>query len=270
MTKKIFYILSVLVTIAAAIFSFQNSKKLQAEIDLFAKEQTLKIGTEKVEEKKKEDLANTKKALGDAEQVNAELVQAMGNMRSREGALNKSKEKAQVEIEEHDAALAKLAEAKAVIDEALKGVNVAWPQVPAEIKRLQELRKKKGDDLDLLNEHIAKLTKEVADKEASNAREGDRLTKIRTKIARNAKVGAITSVNSTWGFVIVNLGTNNSNVTPQSKLLVTRDGRLVGRLTPNSVEASQTVCDLNARDINPGVRIQPGDQVTLADTSTGQ
>ncbi len=235
MTKKIFYILSVLVTIAAAIFSFQNSKKLQAEIDLFAEEQTLKIGTEKVEEKKKEDLANTKKALGDAEQVNAELVQAMGNMRSREGALNKSKEKAQVEIEEHDAALAKLAEAKAVIDEALKGVNVAWPQVPAEIKRLQELRKKKGDDLDLLNEHIAKLTKEVADKEASNAREGDRLTKIRTKIARNAKVGAITSVNSTWGFVIVNLGTNNSNVTPQSKLLVTRDGRLVGRLTPNSV-----------------------------------
>lgn len=270
MTKKIFYMLSVLVTIAAAIFSFQNSKKLQAEIDLFAEEQTLKIGTEKVEEKKKEDLANTKKALGDAEQVNAELVQAMGNMRSREGALNKSKEKAQVEIEEHDAALAKLAEAKAVIDEALKGVNVAWPQVPAEIKRLQELRKKKGDDLDLLNEHIAKLTKEVADKEASNAREGDRLTKIRTKIARNAKVGAITSVNSTWGFVIVNLGTNNSNVTPQSKLLVTRDGRLVGRLTPNSVEASQTVCDLNARDINPGVRIQPGDQVTLADTSTGQ
>ena len=48
------------------------------------------------------------------------------------------------------------------------------------------------------------------------------------------------------------------------------DGRLLGRLTPNSVEASQTVCDLNARDLNPGVRIQPGDQVTLADSSSGQ
>ena len=67
-----------------------------------------------------------------------------------------------------------------------------------------------------------------------------------------------------------NLGTNNSNVTPQSKLLITRNGRLLGRLTPNSVEANQTVCDLNARDINRGVRIQPGDQVTLAESSTGQ
>ena len=274
MTKKIFYILSVLVTIAAAWYSFQNSQLLQAEIDLFAKEQTLKIGTEKVEEEKKEDLENTQKALGEAEGVNAELIQSMGNMRSRENGLNKSKEKAQVEIAEHDAKLAELAAIKAKIDkkleEELGGRQITWNQVPAEIKRLQEERKKKGDDLDLLNEHIEKLTSEVADKQASNTREGDRLTKIRTKIARNAKVGAITSVNSTWGFVIVNLGTNNSNVTPQSKLLVTRDGRLLGRLTPNSVEASQTVCDLNARDINPGVRIQPGDQVTLADSSTGQ
>ena len=270
MTKKIFYILSVLVTIAAAWFSFQNSQKLQAEIDLFAQEQEDKIYAEGVEKGLKKDIADTQKVLGDAEALNAELVQSMGNMRSRETALNKSKEEAQVEIEEHDAELAKLAAAKAVIDEALEGVEVAWAQVPAEIKRMKEERKKKGDDLDLLNEHIEKLTSEVADKKASNAREGDRLTKIRTKIARNAKVGAITSVNSTWGFVIVNLGTNNSNVTPQSKLLVTRDGRLLGRLTPNSVEASQTVCDLNARDINPGVRIQPGDQVTLADSSTGQ
>ena len=113
------------------------------------------------------------------------------------------------------------------MDEALKGVPVPWAQVPSEIKRLQELRKKKGDDLDLLNEHIAKLTKDVADKRASNARESDRLGKIRTKIARNAKVGAITKVDSTWGFVIINLGTNNSNVTPQSKLLITRNGRLL-------------------------------------------
>ncbi len=173
-------------------------------------------------------------------------------------------------IDVAEARLADFAKVKAYFDEQLNGVNVAWAQIPAEIKRQQEVRKKRGDDLDLLNEHIAKLTKDVADKRASNTRENDRLSKIRTKIARNAKVGAITSVNSTWGFVIVNLGTNNSNVTPQSKLLVTRNGRLLGRLTPNSVEASQTVCDLNARDINPGVRIQPGDQVTLADSSSGQ
>lgn len=270
MPKKIIYLLSVLVAGAAAYFSFEVKKDLEAEIALFDETRVKKDQVERNEDKTDGILKETEETLEAAEQKNAELIADMENMKSREGSMNKSKEEAQVKIDEAEARLADFAKVKAEIDEQLKGVNVAWAQIPAEIKRQQEVRKKRGDDLDLLNEHIAKLTKDVADKRASNTRESDRLSKIRTKIARNAKVGAITSVNSTWGFVIVNLGTNNSNVTPQSKLLVTRNGRLLGRLTPNSVEASQTVCDLNARDINPGVRIQPGDQVTLADSSSGQ
>ena len=268
--KTIFYILSILVIGAAAYFSWDNSNKIQGEIDLFEEKRGVKTKTEASIKKQEGILKNTKEELDTAQNLNAELIAQMENMKSREVSYNKSKEAEQVKIDEADARLGQLAEIKAKIDKALEGVDIAWPQIPSEIKRLQELRKKKGDDLDLLNEHIAKLTKDVADKRASNDRESDRLSKIRTKIARNAKVGAITSVNSTWGFVIVNLGTNNSNVTAQSKLLVTRNGRLLGRLTPNSVEASQTVCDLNARDVNPGVRIQPGDQVPLADSPAGQ
>ncbi len=268
--KTIFYILSILVIGAAAYFSWDNSNKIQGEIDLFEEKRGVKTKTEASIKKQEGILKDTEQQLDTAQNLNAELIAQMENMKSREVSYNKSKEAEQVKIDEADARLGQLAEIKAKIDKALEGVDIAWPQIPSEIKRLQELRKKKGDDLDLLNEHIAKLTKDVADKRASNDRESDRLSKIRTKIARNAKVGAITSVNSTWGFVIVNLGTNNSNVTAQSKLLVTRNGRLLGRLTPNSVEASQTVCDLNARDVNPGVRIQPGDQVTLADSSAGQ
>ncbi len=268
--KTIFYILSILVIGAAAYFSYENSNKLQGEIDLFAAERGRKIVVEGTIKDRNEDLAKTQDLLEKAKVKNATLRAEMEEMVSDERSMNRQKEEAQVKIDEADARLAQLAEIKSKIDEALKGVPVPWAQVPSEIKRLQEERKKKGDDLDLLNEHIAKLTKDVADKQASNARESDRLSKIRTKIARNAKVGAITKVDSTWGFVIINLGTNNSNVTSQSKLLITRNGRLLGRLTPNSVEKNQTVCDLNARDINPGVRIQPGDQVTLAESSTGQ
>ena len=270
MTKKILYALSVLLAGAAAYYSFDNKAKLEGEISRFEETRSKKDSVERNADKTEKTEIETAAELEKADVRNAELIADMENMKSRETSMNKSKEEAQVKIDEAEARLANFAKVKAEIDEQLKGVNVPWAQIPAEIKRQQEVRKKKGDDLDLLNEHIAKLTKDVADKRASNTRESDRLSKIRTKIARNAKVGAITSVNSTWGFVIVNLGTNNSNVTPQSKLLVTRNGRLLGRLTPNSVEASQTVCDLNARDINPGVRIQPGDQVTLADSSSGQ
>ena len=270
MTKKILYALSVLLAGAAAYWSFDNKAKLEGEISRFEETRSKKDSVERKADKTEKTEIETAAELEKADVRNAELIADMENMKSRETSMNKSKEEAQVKIDEAEARLANFAKVKAEIDEQLKGVNVPWAQIPAEIKRQQEVRKKRGDDLDLLNEHIAKLTKDVADKRASNTRESDRLSKIRTKIARNAKVGAITSVNSTWGFVIVNLGTNNSNVTPQSKLLVTRNGRLLGRLTPNSVEASQTVCDLNARDINPGVRIQPGDQVTLADSSSGQ
>ncbi len=270
MTKKILYALSVLLAGAAAYYSFDNKAKLEGEISRFEETRSKKDSVERNADKTEKTEIETAAELEKADVRNAELIADMENMKSRETSMNKSKEEAQVKIDEAEARLANFAKVKAEIDEQLKGVNVPWAQIPAEIKRQQEVRKKRGDDLDLLNEHIAKLTKDVADKRASNTRESDRLSKIRTKIARNAKVGAITSVNSTWGFVIVNLGTNNSNVTPQSKLLVTRNGRLLGRLTPNSVEASQTVCDLNARDINPGVRIQPGDQVTLADSSSGQ
>ena len=270
MTKKILYALSVLLAGAAAYYSFDNKAKLEGEISRFEETRDKKDSVERNADKTEKTEIETAAELEKADVRNAELIADMENMKSRETSMNKSKEEAQVKIDEAEARLANFAKVKAEIDEQLKGVNVPWAQIPAEIKRQQEVRKKRGDDLDLLNEHIAKLTKDVADKRASNTRESDRLSKIRTKIARNAKVGAITSVNSTWGFVIVNLGTNNSNVTPQSKLLVTRNGRLLGRLTPNSVEASQTVCDLNARDINPGVRIQPGDQVTLADSSSGQ
>lgn len=268
--KTIFYILSILVIGGAAYLSYDNSNKLQNEIDTFVEKSDTKKRVEATIKTTENTLKETQDSLEQAKVKNATLIAEMEEMQSDERNMNRATEEAQVKIDEADARLAQLAEIKAKIDEALKGVPVPWAQVPAEIKRLQELRKKKSDDLDLLNEHIAKLTKDVAEKRANNARESDRLTKIRTKIARNAKVGAITKVDSTWGFVIINLGTNNSNVTPQSKLLITRNGRLLGRLTPNSVEANQTVCDLNARDINPGVRIQPGDQVTLAESSTGQ
>lgn len=267
--KTIFYILSILVIGGAAYFSNDNRQKIQKEIDDFASERGRKINVEKTTDEQKEIVADTKVTLEDTKQARDKLISEMDTMKSEEVLLNRSKDDLEAKIEGHDAELARLAAAKMLIDDKLKGVPIPWAQVPEEIKRLQEERKKKGDDLALLQEHIGKLTKEVTDKRANNVREGDRLTKIRTKIGLNSKVGVITSVNSTWGFVIVNLGTKNSNVTESSKLLVTRNGRLLGRLTPNSVEASQTVCDLNARDITPGVRIQPGDEVTLAE-SVGQ
>ena len=161
MIKNIFYGLSVLVAGTAAYWSFDNKGKLEAEIALFDDTRTKKDAVERNEDKTDGILKETEATLEEAEQKNAELIADMENMKSRESSMNKSKEEAQVKIDEAEARLADFAKVKAEIDEQLKGVNVAWAQIPAEIKRQQEVRKKRGDDLDLLNEHIAKLTKDA-------------------------------------------------------------------------------------------------------------
>ncbi len=264
--KTIFYILSVLVIGAAGYFAWDNSQKVQEQIDLYESTRATKRRVEATIEKTEKDLANTEDALKTAKELNSSLIATKENEIAKEISMKKSIEKFDAEIEESDKQLAQFAEIKAKIDEKLEGIDVPWAEIPAKIKELQEERKRKGDDLDQLIKLTGKLTAEVKEKRAENSRQSGRLAGIRKKIRLNAKVGSITTVDSTWGFVLVNLGTNNSNITPRSKLLVMRNGRLLGTLKPNKVELSQTICDLNARDLRPGVRIQPGDQVTLADS----
>jgi hypothetical protein len=264
--KNIFYILSILVIGGAGYFSWQNSEKIQDEITKFDETRTKKRNLEGTIEKVEVTLKDTKASLKTANQRNSELASTKDNEEGKHGQMLRSKEKFQVQIDESNETLGQFAKIKEEIDKKLVGVNISWNEIPDHISMLKETRKRKGDDLDLLITLTEKLTKEVKDKRVENSRQGNRLSDIRMKIARNAKVGAITSVNSTWGFVIINLGTSNSNVTVDSKLLITRNGRLLGHLKPNSVEPNQTVCDLNARDLTPGVRIQPGDQVTLAES----
>ena len=141
---------------------------------------------------------------------------------------------------------------------------------PRPSRALQEQRKEKGKRHEDLVTIVDELNKDITKKREEHGQQTTSLAEMRRKIALNSKVGAVTVVDSTWGFVVVNLGTNNSNITSESKLLITRGGRLLGTLRPESVERAQTVCDLNARDINPGVRIQPGDRVTLADPAAGR
>ncbi len=83
------------------------------------------------------------------------------------------------------------------------------------------------------------------------------------RLARNATEARVTAVNHDWGFLVIGAGTN-SGFNPQTSLLVTRDGRLIGRVTPSSVEATQTIAEIDPTTLAPGVRIQSGDRVILA------
>jgi hypothetical protein len=263
--KTIFYILSIVVIGAAGYFALDNSKKIQAQIDLFAATQGTKRSVEANITKTEKDLEDTTAALDEAKTNFNNLTASLDNEKAKESAHRKAIEKYEAETEDLNIKLAKLAE----IEEQIKAKigNIPWDQIPPEIERLQQERKEKSTRLDGLNTIIAKLTEDIASKRAEHGRQVGDLAEIRRRIGLNSVVGAITFVDSTWGFVVVNLGSNNSNITTDSELLVTRAGRYLGRLEPNSVEANQSICDLEARSLTPGVRIQPGDKVTIADSA---
>ena len=82
MFKNITYGLSVLVAGAAAYFSFEVKKDLEAEIALFAEERTKKDAVEKSEEKTQGILRETEATLEEAEKLNAELISDMELMKS--------------------------------------------------------------------------------------------------------------------------------------------------------------------------------------------
>jgi hypothetical protein len=51
-------------------------------------------------------------------------------------------------------------------------------------------------------------------------------------------------------------------------LLVKRDGKLIGRVRPSSIEPNQTIAEIDQESLVLGVRLQPGDRVILARPAT--
>ena len=65
-----------------------------------------------------------------------------------------------------------------------------------------------------------------------------------------------------WGFVVIGAG-QDSSIDPNTVLLVTREGRSIGKLKVTSLEKNQTVADIIKDSVPSGMSIQPGDRVQL-------
>jgi flagellar biosynthesis GTPase FlhF len=264
--KTIFYILSILVIGAAAYFAFDSKQKLENEMAIYEERHAENTRVAANIKATQGDLDDTTKALTSAKDRNSELTATKDSEESKERNLRATIEKYQTEIDEAEVKLAKFDEAQKEIEEALGGINVAFDQIEPEIAKLEGERKEKQKKLDELLLLEEKLQNSVNTNRGEIARLVGRLDEIRKKMTLNSVQGMVTAVDPVWGFVIVNLGEKNSNVTQQSDLLVSRNGLLLGRLTVSSLEPNQTICDVDMKAMKPGQRIQPGDSVIIAKT----
>lgn len=73
--------------------------------------------------------------------------------------------------------------------------------------------------------------------------------------------GKIAAVNSSWNFVVLNIGENNG-VTKDSEMLVQRGNQAIAKIKITSVEPLTSIGDIIPNSVTPGCTVQVGDQVS--------
>lgn len=267
--KAIFNILAILAIGAGVFFSYDLSSKFkgQQEIRLKAVADNKKTTDDAVrtEADLKEEQAGLKKAL-DEQQLADQSISAL---KSAESGFKRDLATQNAALEDQKAQFADLDKALAEINKTVNdlGADVTLDNLPEKVKELENKKldlQKKKDELATL---VDAATKKRESQQAETGRLADTKTKRDARIRKNSLETVVTAVNQEWGFVMVGAG-SNTGFSPQTKLLVERDGRLIGKIQPTSIEPNQTLADIDFDSLAAGVRIQPGDRVILAEPAS--
>lgn len=264
--KAVFYALALLMTGGAAFFSYQNHSKFEEQRDI--KQSTIDQNTAKTKEidDQQAKLDEEKVALETATREREQVKQNIDSLTAKGRQLARDLASEETRLEEQKATFAQLAEAQKKVTEMVAGTgeDITLETLPAAVTKLEDERLAKEKQVTELESNIEAAQKAVEKNQAEIGRLADRDASRDSRIRRNAMESVVTAVNDDWGFVIVGAG-SNTGFTPQTKLIITREGRRIGEVKPSSIEPSQTIAEIDPDTIAPGVRIQPGDRVILAD-----
>jgi uncharacterized protein YoxC len=267
--KAILYIVAIVAICGAAALSFIHSGKLKA-----------------VEKERTETIAANKQTTADAEATDAEikkeknllaksneskvtLEQSVSSLKSIATGLNNDASKLKDDLKVQDQEFGELQKTLDDVNATLEnlGGGVTLDTLPDKIQAIAEDKVAKQTKLEELEVLIKGSEKSL---ETSRA-EADRLTKRMVersaRISGNSMEAVVTAVNQDWGFLVIGAG-SNSGFTPQTALLVKRDGRMIGQVRPSSIEPTQTIAEIDLKSLASGVRLQPGDRVILAQPAT--
>ena len=143
------------------------------------------------------------------------------------------------------------------------GEGITFENLSEKVQEIKDERTAREERLDELNTLVDGAEKSLAAKRDEIDRLTRRETQRAARISRNSMEAVVTAVNQDWGFLVIGAG-SNSGFTPQSRMLVMRDGRLIGRVNPAAIEPTQTIAEIDFDSLPVGARIQPGDRVMLA------
>lgn len=260
--KNALHILALLVILAAGIFGYQLKAKYEAQLaetaDFVGKNTNISKAIDEKRAEKEEVTKVRTENLSARDTANADLELVSSKSGQLRSTLAKIKERMAASQAELDK-----------INQGVEGLNleadVTIEELPALVESLKAEKASKEKRLEELEFINTKVTKDIATMQSDLTREQGVLSDSRERVSANKFEAPIVSVNSDWGFVIVGAG-ENSGLTGNSKLLVKRGGRLIGKLTISSLESNQAIAEVVPDSVAIGVRIQSGDRVILEET----
>lgn len=262
--KALFHILTLLAAGGAGFFSYQNLGKFKEQQE--QKNVLISENTTKKREISSMD-AQLQKEIVDRDAANKDRTDvqfSVDTLKSSENTLRSKLTAVDSELAEQKSKFEELDKIRAKVAGILDGVGVELEELPAEVVKFEQERKDKTEELEELKSNVESAKKLVEGNVADIGRLTERDAARSARIRRNALQSVVRSVNEDYGFVVIGAG-SNTGFTPQTKLLVLRDGRLIAEVKPSAIEPSQTIAEIDLDTIAPGARIQPGDRVILAE-----
>ncbi|MDB4618225.1 hypothetical protein OAG53_00970 [Akkermansiaceae bacterium] len=264
--KNIFYILAVLAVGAAAYTGWQVKDKTASEIDA---RDVLRIENgrqSKSIDQKKEEKAESITAADTARSEKDETVAKLDSAKSNFSAAERTLDEEEARLAEQNERAANVDKLIAEIKQSIGDPNIEIQDVPDIVSSLEEDKKTKDKQLEELEIVRENLEKTIASTKEDITRKETKIAERKARIAGNTFSATVSTVNNQWGFLVINAG-EKSGLAGDSKLLLTRNGRLLGKVLVSSLEGNQSIGEIVPDSLAPGVRAQAGDVVILEDTA---
>jgi predicted RNase H-like nuclease (RuvC/YqgF family) len=268
--KPLFHVLAILAIGAGIYLSYDLSKK-------FEEQQSKRIVAINKNKEVTADAVATEKEASDehsklrkAQDEQTETEQSISTLNDTYSGYKREMAEQEAKLDSQKAEFNKVEAAITRVQDIMKGIgdpDVNIDNLAEKVKEIEDKKIEQTKKSEELAELVVGATKKRDGQKAEEGRLADAKSKRDSRIRRNSMVSVITAVNQEWGFVMVGAG-SNTGFTPQTKLLVERDGRTIGKINPTAIEATQTVADIDFGSLSSGVRLQPGDRVILLDPAT--
>ena len=263
--KSIFYSLAIVAIAAAGFFGWTAKDNYEAKIKerdgLILDNRNLSDNIDRETTNKETATAAKDLALNEEAKAGAELEAA----KSKATELASSLDAVSGELE------VAAAEKKKIDDsiEALRGKfpGIELEEVPRVVKDMEANQKRlvgEEQDASLVKK---RLEEDIAKNLAESSRIVEKINQSIKRVEGNTFQATIVAVDNDWNFVVIGAG-EKSGLTGDSKLLIQRDGRLLGRLLISKLEPNTAVADVEPGSLRNGVALQAGDQVILESVSS--